>query len=535
MKNRILVMSFAILLILSVVAVSSTAPVEPPVVEEPVKGGTLTIAISASPVSLDIHRTADWISTQATFDLFERFFTVDEEHGLRPLLVESWEAAEDGMSFTFHLREGVLFHDGTPVTAEAVRWNFERFLDPKLRAPRAPAWIDLERVEVIDKYTVVFHMATPKVPGPFLKWDFFIGTCLISPRSVELGYDPAVHPVSAGPFKFVEYIPDHHLVLKRFDDYWAGAPYLDRVVVRIIPEAATRRIEMEAGTIDVLLAVEPKDVARYEALGIRVVSGPAPSWQMLAVNLARPPFDELAVRRAVAYAIDREIIIEVAYYGHAVLSTAYTHPASWHLHPDLEPIPFDPERAIQILEEAGWVMGRDGVRVRNGERLSIRFITSVHELRVLITEIVQAQLAAVGFEAEIAIMDWAAYLSAMRAGDYDISFWSLAGSHFEPLQHPNLHTRDHWNVFQMPHNPALAELQSRVDTIIDESRIALERERQLELSHKFQEMMLKYLFIIPLSHANRLTAIQPWVRDLEIPTMIPVVRSERAWIDPDRR
>jgi peptide/nickel transport system substrate-binding protein len=525
------------LLAMSLVAIGCPVPVEPvepePIVG-PVRGGHLVVAIPSSPVSIDPHRQWDWISLQSIFNLFEPLLTIDENNELRPLLAESWEASEDAMSFTFHLREGVLFHDGTPVTADALRISIERIRDPELASPQAPLFKDLERIEVVDEHTLVMHYAKPQVPAPYFITRLWTAKA-ISPAAIEeLGHDLAKHPVGAGPFQFVEYIPDDRLVLRRFDDYWAGAPYLDELVIRIIPEAATRRIEMEAGTIDVLLAVEPKDVAGYEARGIRVVTGAAPSYQMLAVNLARSPFDELAVRRAVAYALDRETIIDVAWYGHAVLSTAYTHPASWHVHPDLTPIPYDPDRAIQILEDAGWLLGPDGVRGREGERLSILAITSVHEIRVLITEMVQAQLAAVGFEVKIEIMDWAAYLAAMRAGDYDISFWSLAGSHFEPLMHPNLHTDDHWNVSQMPHNPAVAELQFRVDDIIDEARMALERERQMELSHKFQELMLEYLFVIPLAHAKRLTAVQPWVHGLEVPTMIPVVRAERAWIDPDQ-
>lgn len=513
---------------------SSPAPAAPAAKKQPVKGGTLTIAIPGQVVSVDPHKQWDSNSMAALDNMVDTLMTPGPDNKLRPLLAESWSASPDGKVFTFKIRKGAKFHDGTEVNAEAVKKSIDRVMQDELKSPQKANWAKLDKVVVKDSHTLEIYWKEPAIPEQFYL-DTFWRSFIVSPAAIEkYGMDLAQNPVAAGPFKFESYKADDRLVMARFDEYWGGAPYLDKVVARIIPESNTRRVEMEAGTIDVLIGVEPKDVAAFEKKGIKIVRGPAPSMASLAMNLNRPPFDDVKVRQAVAHAIDKDALIKKVLFGYATPSVTGTHPISPGAAKDVKGFDYNPEKAKQLLDEAGWKVGPDGVRVKDGKRLSVTIAARNDETWMLISQVAQEALKNIGFEATIDAKDWGAFLEAMRTGNYDLGYWRLNGNTFEPQGYTwNLLSSSYWAVNQLNKSEKYKDLQKKVDDLLNAGAQELDQTKRYAIYAEFQKLIVDNVIFVPLWHEDRLVAVQPWVQDLEVPTLVPFVRADKAWIDPD--
>jgi len=506
-------------------------PVEP-VDEGPREGGTLVLAVGGNPVSLDVQMQQDWVSRQGIQYLYDALLYIDDNEDLQPRLATSWEVAEDGLTYTFYLREGVTFHDGTPFNAEAVKFNYDRMLDPDANTKQ---YADLEplieSVEVVDDYTVKLHMK--KVDVNFLT-DVSWHAMMVSPTAVEKwGEEFAQHPVGTGPYKFEAFEPDSHIDFVRYDDYWGGRPLLDGIRVRVIPEESTRTIELEAGNVDMAYGVPPKEVKRLEEAGMTIEERTTASFQMVSINLADGPTAELPVRKAIAQAIDRQVIVDQVIYGAAEISRAGVPSVSPYYHDDVPQIDYDPDKAAQLLDEAGWVLGDDGLRYREGEPLKITILTSDAEERVLISQILAEQLSAVGIDPEIVTLEWGAYLDAMRNGDYNISYWSLAATALRAtMGTANLESSQYWNVSQITRNPELAEASQRIDDILATAEETLDDAARFEMLKEFQQITQDQQLMVWLWHRKSHNAVQPWVKDYEL-FNYNIFWLHHAWMDKE--
>jgi len=495
------------------------------------EGGVVSIAVGGDPHSLDYHLQSDWVSRQALQPMFEPLLYYDEEEELQGMLAVDWDHDEDGMTYTFELREGVTFHDGTEFNAEAVKHNFDRILDPDADTRHYDTFEPyLEDVEVIDELTVQFNLKEP--------WADFLGQMtwsshIQSPTAIEEKGDAyAESPVGTGPFKFDEFEPDSHIKYTRFDDHWDGPPHLDGVEVRIIPEASTRVIELEAGTLDMAYGVEAKDVARLEDAGVVVEERSTATYQTVYKNLAKAPTDDPDVRKAIARAIDRDIIIEQVLDGAALKSRAGVPDLSPFYSDNVPMVEYDPAEAESILEDAGWTM-EDGVRTRDGEELEIIILTSDAEQRVLISEIIQEQLREIGIDAEIHTLEWGAYLDAMLAGDYNISYWSLATyAHELGTGTMNLRSDAYWNVSHITDNPDLAEVSGRIDEIIEDVAVTVDTDERAAMLEEFQMMVYDYQLFTPMWHVLSHNPVQPWVQGYELYNY-NIFWMRDAWVEED--
>ncbi|MDP6373684.1 MAG: ABC transporter substrate-binding protein [Vicinamibacterales bacterium] len=359
---------------------------------------TLVFAAPADATVLDPHNTTDSQSDQVVLMLFDTLITFDQEMNIVPHLAERWEVAEDQVTWTFSLREGVTFHDGSRFDAEAVRANFARVLDPEQNHKRLPLFEMIDHVEVIDDYTVNIVTAYPF--GAFEPTMAHVSAAILSPAAAathggEFGRS-AEATSGTGPYRVVRWTKDLEIVLERFDDYWGEAPPLRRVEYRPIPEAASRVIALEAGDVDVITHIPPTDLVRLEAEAAidvhKVVSIGA---QQFRFNHARPPFDDPRVVQAISYAIDRRAIVENLMPGLAEVSTGALTPIM-RGYAELGEISQDQDRARQLLAEAGYPDG---------------FSTTIsttprYLLGVELAEVMAAQLADVGIEVDIDVLDW---------------------------------------------------------------------------------------------------------------------------------
>lgn len=359
---------------------------------------TLIFAAPADATTLDPHNTTDTESDQVILMVFETLIGFDEEMRIVGRLAETWEVAEDGVTWTFHLRRGVAFHDGTPFDAEAVRGNFARVLDPTQRHKRFQLFEMIERVDVVDDHTVRIVTAYPF--GAFEPTMAHVSAAIVSPAVAErfgASFGTTADATSGtGPYRVVRWRKDQEIELERVEGHWRGTPPTRRIVYRPIPENAARVMALEAGDVDVISRVPPPDMRRLEAEGrvavLRTVSIGA---QKFRFNVTKPPYHDRRVRQAIAYAVDRRAIVDTLLAGFATPSTSALTPIM-RGYANLGEIPYDPGRARALLRDAGYP---------NGFRTTIA-TTARYPMGVELAEVLASQLKAIGIEARIEVYDW---------------------------------------------------------------------------------------------------------------------------------
>jgi peptide/nickel transport system substrate-binding protein len=295
-----------------------------------------------------------------------------------PMLATHWEVADDGLTWTFYLREGVKFHDGTPFTAEAVKFSLERILEFPAHLAHGLGYI-------------------------------------ISPASVDEEGN-VVEPVGTGPFKFHEHLPGEKVVVVRNEEHWRGTPKLEKITFVVIPDHHTRIMALEAGEVDVIQFVPEGEVARLEAHPeITVLTTPSVRTHFLVFNTETEPFDDILVRQAVDYAINQEALVEHILDGIGVPARGPISPAiRWSIHAELPEPKYDPEKARALLAEAGWKdTDGDGILDKNGKPFSITLLlTGLRPQWPPMAEAIQAQLREVGIDVSLKVLEWGAYIDA---------------------------------------------------------------------------------------------------------------------------
>lgn len=377
--------------------------------------GVLIVGQIAEPKSLDpqaVTAANDFRILENLYDGLVRF--KDGTLEVEPALAESWQISEDGKTYTFTLREGVAFHDGTPVDAEAVRFTFERMLNEDHPFadtgpfPLAFFFSAVQSVAAPDAGTVVFTLNEPY--APFLTNLATPTGAIVSPAAVEAsGGDFGRAPVGAGPFKFAEWRSNEAVVVEANPDYWDGAPALQAVVFRPITDANTRTAEMLAGGLDVMVEVPPVSLGQFQS-GYNIVEAAGPHVWFLILNTKEGPFADQKVRQAVNYAVNKEAIADNVLEGTATVAEGPIPAAfGWAYNPDVDPYPYDPEKARALLAEAGVAPDT-----------TLRFMVTEGGSGMLdpvaMATAIQADLAAVGLNAQIQTYEWNTFLGEVNPG-----------------------------------------------------------------------------------------------------------------------
>jgi ABC-type transport system substrate-binding protein len=326
---------------------------------EPRRGGTLRIAYEADITGMDPHTSLGIQAMYVGQNLFNTLVTIDENAEYVPDLAESWEVKEDGRVYVFHLRKGVKFHDGTDFNAEAVKWNFDRLLDPKENViTRSYFEPIIESVRVIDEHTLQISLKYPTntlLPALAV---YRVGFMIISPASYKKWGRQGLphHPAGTGPFKLVNWEQNRIIELERNPDYFKeGLPYVDRLEFNIMKDGNTRAAAIRAGEVDFVNEVPVEHAERLtEDPSIQVYRGMDASKIYMPFNVQRKPFDDLRVRQALAgYGISRKAIAKIAFLGFAEPLVGVIPPGT-RGHQDIsEMYPYNPGKAMQLLEAAG--------------------------------------------------------------------------------------------------------------------------------------------------------------------------------------
>ena len=495
-------------------------------------GGKATVVTSANPASWDLTNST-WPTWEGVNFLYDRLVSFDEAEQLIPALALSWEVSADGLEWTLKLREGVTFHDGTPFNAASVQFNIQRHLDMP-DSGFYSVYEPVTRVDVIDDLTakIVLREIRPNFAYEGLaQW----GALQVSPTAfTALGARFGEAPVGTGPFTFTAYEPGASITYSRNETYWGGAPLLETVQVRIIPEAAVALVEMEAKTVDAII-VEPKDVQAMTDLGLVIEQRVAPGAELMSINVSQSPTDELKVRQALALAIDRDAIIEAVLFGFAEKSNGGVTSTSPFYNADIPLIAYDPDAAGTLLDEAGWVMGDSGIRERDGQPLKLALLSSDFTDWGLFNQIFQEQLRVVGIDTEITTLEWNAMLDQWREnkGPWHISYHQQGAimASTSPIQ-ASWAPSDYWSIDQLDDAtaPDLIPVRDELEALADEFDTAADPTRRLEIAKRAQTLFHDHQLTAWMWHRASVHAIQPRLKDYRLSHAGRIVELDKAYI-----
>jgi glutathione transport system substrate-binding protein len=349
----------------------------------------LVVGIDVNLTGLDPADLNDNASQSAARLMFEGLYNLDEHMKLQPQLAESYEATEDAKEFTFHLRKGVSFHDGTPFNAQAVKFSFDRAGNPENHLKRQSLYVMIDHTDVVDDYTVRVALKYPF--GAFVNDIAHPGALIVSPKSVEqYGKEVTRHPSGTGPYEFVSWTADT-LKMKKNEHYWRpGQPKIDTVTYRSVPENGARIAMLQAGEAQFIFPVPPELIASLQnSPTTQVFDEPSILTRFVALNNMRKPFDDQRVRLALNYAIDKQAFIRVVFSGHADPMDS-PMPQLLGFYQKQGSYPYDPAKAKALLAEAGYPNGFESTLTSGSSTLAQRGM-----------QFIQQQLAAVGVKVNV--------------------------------------------------------------------------------------------------------------------------------------
>ena len=456
--------------------------------------GTLNFLIESAPINLDPRFASDAWSQNLDGLIFSALVAHDDKMNIIPDLAQSWEM-RDPQTFVFHLKAGVKFQDGRPLTSADVKYTFDTILNgvpsPSglVRSTKRSAFDKIASIDAPDLLTVVFHLSEPR--ASFL-WDMVRPGVGIVPQGS--GTEIKLHPVGTGPFRFVSMTTDQEVDLDRNPDYFgyandsaaggsAGSSVIEHIHFRVVPDAVVRALELRKGSADiggVNSLIPDMVVALKKEKNLAVDDAPGTSLSYVAFNMDDAILRHREVRQALNYATDRELIIRYLLRGEARIATGQLPPNHWANNPDLKPRPYDPTKAEQLLDAAGFPRGRDGIRMR----LTLK--TSTEESARLLGETLAEQWKGAGVLLTLHPLETATFFSDLNHGSFQMYTLRWLGVNNDPAFYefafssahmpPNGYNRGHYN------NPAL-------DALIAKERVEMDREKQKALVWQIQQIL----------------------------------------------
>ncbi len=377
--------------------------------------------IESSPTNLDPRVGLDAQSERIDALLFDDLFTRDEHLNVQPGLVERWEMP-DPETYIFHLRSGVEFHDGRPLTSRDVKWTFDSLLQGKILSTKAAAYRFVDRIEAPDPATVIFHLKEPDAP---LLWNLSDGAIGIVPYGS--GGEISAHPIGSGPFRFVSAQQDKNVIIERNDAYWGAKPKLERVRFDVVPDTTTRALELRKGSADVAINSLTEDMVLTVAHEPRleVMHAPGTRLAYMAFNMRDPILKDVRVRQAIAYSIDRRPVIHYLLRDFARPADSILPPESWAYSSNAAALKFDPQGARQLLDAAGYP-------ATNGIRFHLTMKTSTEESTRLLAAVLQQQFRNVGIALDIRTLEFATFFSDVTRGAFQVHSLRWIGGNEDP-------------------------------------------------------------------------------------------------------
>ena len=480
--------------------------------DEPIRGGTLMVGLADDPPELDPHLTSSNAARTVLHNIFATLVEIDEELQVVPGIAHSWDISEDGKSFTFYIREGILFHDGTPLDAEAVKYNFERMTDKEFGSARAGELAFVETVTVDDPLTVTVTLSQPY--GGFLPALASWSGMMVSPTAAEEhGRNFSQVLVGAGPFKFVERIRDDRLVIERFDGYFKeGLPYLDRVVYRPFVDVDSRILNLESGAVHIINTVPGKAVKQFqESQDITLSSVGGLGFRGIWINTKSKDLGSPERRAAVSACIDRQVVVDAVFGDAAVPAIGPFSPATWVVDEEDEAPARDLDRARELLAKAG---------VPDG--FSFQLLITPDEESIRVASIYAAMCREVGIEIDIQQGEFGSIISRMGEGNYTAAQIELSPRNDPDLSaYPWFHSQGgvNWSYYE----------NEEMDDLLDRARASVDQEYRRELYRQALDIFNRDFPYIFTYHLQEMKAYRNNVKGYRhIPDSM--MRFEDVWL-----
>ena len=485
----------------------------------PVIGGTLIFGRGGDSVGLDPAHEEDGESFKVCENIYDTLIRYkDESTEVEPALAESWESSKDGLTWTFHLRKGVKFHDGTPFNADAILFSLNRQHESNhpFHSVGGPYiyWSDtglantVDEITAVDEYTVQITLKQPY--APFIYTIAMTPFSIVSPTAVKKWkVDFTNHPVGTGPFIFDRWDRNDKVVLKVNKGYWDGRPPLERIIFRSIPDNSVRLIELQNGSLHAMEFPNPDDLPQIrEDPNLIVIEQPGMNVGYLAMNMDKKPFDNLKVRLAINHAINKRAIIEQLYQGMGIPAKNPIPPTMWSYDDSIEDFAYNPEKARQLLKEAGyakgfkttlWALPVPRPYIPDGQSLAVA---------------IQSDLRRVGIQAKIVTFDWGTYLEKTKNGEHDMAMLGWSADIGDPDNF--LYYLLSKTAAEKPAGNIAFYRSDEMQEIIDRARSTTNQAARIELYKRAQALFHRDVPWVALAHAKQFVIINKKVKNLKL-------------------
>lgn len=432
-------------------------------------------------------------------------------------LAESYDISRDGLTITFHLRSGVKWHDGAPLTSRDVLYTYQVTIDPKTPTAYAEDFKQVKSITAPDSRTIRVTYDSPFAPA-LASW----GVNILPAHLLEgkdITRSPlARNPVGTGPYRFKEWVSGQKIVLEVNEDYFEGRPYIDRFIYRIIPDSSTMYMELKAGAID-LMTLTPVQYARQTSSKnftsrFNKYRYPSSSYLYMGYNLRHPLFGDKRIRQAMTAAINKDELIQGVLFGMGQRAHGPIVPGRWAYNPAVRDIGYDPKRAAELLAEAGWKeKNSNGILVKGGKPFQFTILTNQgNQQRLMTAQIIQQRLRQVGIDVKIRVVEWAAFLKEfVNKGNFEVVLlaWSIS-------QDPDMYDIWHSSKTNVGELNFVGYRNPEVDRLLIEGRSTFDIEKRKRAYFRIQDILADE---------------QPYTF-LYVPDALPVVSSRIRGVEP---
>jgi peptide/nickel transport system substrate-binding protein len=450
--------------------------VSPALAAEP---GTLVAVQEAEPVGLDLMQSSIQTTMNVCYNLHDTLFHPQEDASVKPALAEKWEKVDD-LTWKITLRKGATFHNGEPVNAEAVKFSLERLLNPELKSPHASRLQIFKDLKVLDEYTFTITTEKPYAPGLYILGYYLP---IVPPAYIKKVGDTEynTNPVGCGPYKLVKWVRGEAVVMEVYDKYYGPKPAYKNLIFKAVPEEAARIAALLTGEADVVSGIPVHQRKKIEESGKAYLTPQMGAMNYLGLNTYEPPFNNVKVRQAVNYAVNRPLINKALFDGKAILCAGPISPRTFGADLKLKPYAYDPAKAKKLLKDAGYP---------NGFEARLAYGTYMSQIQEQ-AEAIASDLGKVGIKVTLEPFERAVMWERYKAKKHQMFiYWWDDAPEPDRYMYPLFRDRDYYYK-----NP-------KVDELLDQGRTTLDREKRAKIYAEVDRMLYEdapwiYLYVIP--------------------------------------
>jgi peptide/nickel transport system substrate-binding protein len=450
--------------------------VSPALAAEP---GTLVVVQEAEPVGLDLMQSSIQTTMNVCYNLHDTLFQPQEDASVKPALAEKWEKVDD-LTWKITLRKGATFHNGEPVNAEAVKFSLERLLNPELKSPHASRLQIFKDLKVLDEYTFTITTEKPYAPGLYILGYYLP---IVPPAYIKKVGDTEynTNPVGCGPYKLVKWVRGEAVVMEVYDKYYGPKPAYKNLIFKAVPEEAARIAALLTGEADVVSGIPVHQRKKIEESGKAYLTPQMGAMNYLGLNTYEPPFNNVKVRQAVNYAVNRPLINKALFDGKAILCAGPISPRTFGADLKLKPYAYDPAKAKKLLKDAGYP---------NGFEARLAYGTYMSQIQEQ-AEAIASDLGKVGIKVTLEPFERAVMWERYKAKKHQMFiYWWDDAPEPDRYMYPLFRDRDYYYK-----NP-------KVDELLDQGRTTLDREKRAKIYAEVDRMLYEdapwiYLYVIP--------------------------------------